>query len=365
MRILSRHVLREFLSPLACCLTGFVSIYVLFDLFGSLARMLDAKVSVPDAALYFCGYLAPFFHYLAPAALMLATLYTMWTMCRHSEIVAMRASGVSFLAIVKPLLVVAFLMAAFVAFVNEWFMPRYAQWAVQMKNERFDRAKIAKADNIVFRNPGKHRTWNVDRLLAADGSSLGGVRVTQDRPGGARLMTVTAERADCLDGEWWFTAPRVQHYDASGREMATPVPDLDALAFRCFDAFRERPADFMMQNRPWRFNSVRDRFRYIRTHPDLTAERRGDLVYDTWAQIVSPFACIVITLFAIPAGIASGRQSIFRGVLGALGMFFAFYGVTIACMAAAKAGLLPPVPCALLPDVLFLALGMRSFLKHR
>ena len=365
MRILSRHVLQEFLPPLFYCLSGFVSIYVLFDLFGSFARMMDAKISVADAALYFCGYLAPFFHYLVPAALMLATLYTMWTMCRHSEIVAMRASGVSFIAIAKPVLSVAMLMAVLVAFVNEWFVPRYAQWAVQMKNERFDRAKIAKADNIVFRNPRRHRTWNVDRLLTPDGSALGDVRVTQDRPGGARLMTVTAPRADCLDGEWWFTNPHVQHYDDSGREIATPVPELDSLSFRCFDDFRERPADFMMQNRPWRFNSTRDRFRYIRTHPDLTEKRRADLVYDVWAQIVSPLACLIITLFAIPAGIASGRQSVFRGVLGALGMFFAFYGLTIGCMALAKAGLCPPVPCALLPDVLFLVIGVCSFLKHR
>jgi len=365
MRILSRHVLQEFLPPLAYCLTGFVSIYVLFDLFGSFARMMDSKISVADAALYFCGYLAPFFHYLVPAALMLATLYTMWTMCRHSEIVAMRASGVSFLAIARPVVTVAFLMAALVAFVNEWFVPRYAQWAVQMKNERFNREKIAKADNIVYRNTRHHRTWNVDRLLASDGSSLGGVRVTLDRPGGARLATVTADRADCLDGEWWFSAPHVQHYDDAGREIATPTPELDSLPLRCFGEFRERPADFMMQNRPWRFNSTRDRFRYIRTHPDLTEKRRDDLAYDAWAQLVSPFACVIITLFAIPAGIASGRQSIFRGVLGALGMFFAFYGVTIGCMAVAKAGLCPPVPCAIFPDLLFLALGVRAFLKHR
>ena len=72
MGILSRYVFREFLSPLFYCLVGFVSIYVLFDLFGSFSRMLEAHLPVGDAALYFCGYLAPYFHYLAPAALMLA-----------------------------------------------------------------------------------------------------------------------------------------------------------------------------------------------------------------------------------------------------------------------------------------------------
>ena len=366
MRILTRYVLREFLIPFVYCLTGFLSIYVLFDLFGSFSRMMNAHISFGDAALYFCAYLAPYFHYIVPAALMLATLYTMWSFCRHSEIVAMRASGISFLAIVKPLLAVALVMAGAVAWVNESFVPRKAHWAAIMKTEQFDLAKMAHADNIVFRNAAASRTWNVNAMLDVEGAHLKDVRVMTDRPnGGARLHTITAERADYLDGEWWFTHPRVQHYDALGQEIATPTPELDAMSLRCFAEFDETPSDFIMQNRPWKFNSVKDRFRYLRTHPELTAEDRRDCTYDIWAQIMAPFACLIITLFAIPAGIASGRQSVFRGILGALGLYFAFYGFTIAMMVVAKNGWCPPVLAAVLPALLFLGLGVRSFLRQR
>ena len=84
MRILTRYILREFLVPFAYCLTGFLSIYVLFDLFGSFSRMLNAHISFGDLVLYFCAYLAPYFHYIVPAALMLATLYTMWQFCARA-----------------------------------------------------------------------------------------------------------------------------------------------------------------------------------------------------------------------------------------------------------------------------------------
>jgi lipopolysaccharide export LptBFGC system permease protein LptF len=80
---------------------------------------------------------------------------------------------------------------------------------------------------------------------------------------------------------------------------------------------------------------------------------------------MAPLACLVITLFAIPAGIATGRQSVFRGIVGALAMFFAFYGLTILCMALSRWGVLPPVVAAMLPDALFLAIGCRLFWKHR
>ena len=366
MRILTRYVLREFLIPFVYCLTGFVSIYVLFDLFGSFSRMMNAHISFGEAALYFCAYLAPYFHYIVPAALMLATLYTMWSFCRHSEIVAMRASGISFLTIVKPLLAVALAMAAGVAWVNESFVPQKAQWAAQMKTDQFDRERVDRADNVVFRNADASRTWNVNAMLDETGEHLKDVRVMVDRlNGGARLMTVTAPRADYLDGEWWFVQPKVQHFDADGQEVATPTPELDALPVRCFGEFGETPGDFMMQNRPWKFNSVRDRLRYLGTHPGLTAETRRDCLYDVWAQVMAPFACLIITLFAIPAGIASGRQSVFKGILGALGLYFSFYGLTIAMMVAAKNGWCPPVLAAVLPDVVFLGLGVRAFRRQR
>ena len=366
MRILTRYVLKEFLVPLVYCLTGFVAVYVLFDLFGSFSRMRSAQISAGDALVYFCGYLAPYFHYIVPAALMMATLYTMWCFCRHSEIVAMRASGISFLTIVKPLLGVALVLAFAVVWVNEVFVPAKAQWAAQMKTVQFDQEMFAKADNVVYRNADANRTWNVNSILDAKGARLKGVRVTVDRPdGGARLMNVTAERADYLDGEWWFFEPKVQHFDALGQEQATATPEVDAFKVRCFAEFDERPEDFMMQNRPWRFYSVRDRLRYLRTHPNLTAENRRDCLYDTWSQIMSPWACVIITLFAIPAGIASGRQSVFRGILGALGMYFAFYGLTIAMMVVAKNGWFPPVAAAVLPAVVFLAFGIRAFHKQR
>lgn len=365
MKIIQRHLLRELLVPLFYCLTGFVAIYVLFELFGSLPRMLEAGIGCAGIVRYLCGYLAPYFHYLAPAALLLATLYAMWTMCRHSEIVAMRASGISFLSISLPFLLVAVLMALFVTYVNESFVPLQAQRAAQMRAARFDPEKVVYADNVVYRNAARNRTWNIDSMIRDDGSALENVRVTIDRPGGARLMTVAAKRADYLDGEWWFTGARVQHFDVNGREIATPVPEADALPLRLFDSFDERPLDFLIQNRPWKFNSVASRLRFLKTHPELSELRHNDLLYDVWAQLMAPWACLVITLLAIPAGIASGRQSVTKGVLCALALYFSYYGVLIGGMVVAKNGWCPAIVAAVLPNVLFLAVGIRAFLKQR
>ena len=365
MRILTRYILKEYVIPLCYCLAGFISIYVLFELFGSFSRLAEADLPLLTVVEYFCAYLAPFFEWLAPAALMLSALYTMWSFCRHSELIAMRASGVSFLAIARPILAVAIILAGVVFAVNEWYVPRRAQWAKQMKSEKFDKEKMAKADNIVFRNVRDCRTWTVGEILSVDAEHLADVRVTVDRPGGARLLNITAPKVDYLDGEWWFSDVVVQHYDINGVEVATPTPVLDALKLRAFPEFSEKPMDFLAQNRDWSYNSIRDRLRYLKAHRNLPVESRRKYAYDTWAKVLSPLACIVITLFAIPAGVATGRQSVFKGILGALGLFFSFYGTVIGCMVCANEGWLNPVAAAVLPYVLFLVLGIRAFNKQR
>ena len=181
MKLLTRYVLREFCVPLFYCLTGFVSIYLLFELFGSFSRLSAARPGWGKACAYLAGYLAPYVMWMAPACLMLATLYTMWNFCRHSELVAMRANGIGFFTIVKPLLAVATLMALFVGWVNEVYVPRYGQWAKLYKAHRFKEEDMDKADDIVFHNAAKSRTWRVGLLVNEEASILEDVSVSVRR----------------------------------------------------------------------------------------------------------------------------------------------------------------------------------------
>ena len=358
MRILSRYIFREFLVPLGYCLVGFVAIYVLFELFGSFSRIMDAGIRFPVAARYFAGYLSPFFHYLAPAALMLATLYTMWNLSRHSEVTAMRASGISLSAIARPIVFASMLVAGLVAWVNESYMPRNAQWAVRLRAAKFDREEAFSAAGFSYSNSQGHRIWTVKGSRNDRCSAFSDVAVAVNRPSGEREMTITADNARYLDGEWWFFNPKVQHYSTDGRPVASPTPEVDALPLRAFPLFDEKPDDMAVQNGDIRYGSVKDKLRHLDKNRDLNAETRRDIKYDAWAQALSPLVCVLITLIAIPAGMASGRQSVFLGVVGALFLFFAYEAFIVGMMIMAKTALVPPIPAAILPHVAFFVLGV-------
>jgi lipopolysaccharide export LptBFGC system permease protein LptF len=56
---------------------------------------------------------------------------------------------------------------------------------------------------------------------------------------------------------------------------------------------------------------------------------------------------------------------VFKGIVGALLMFFAFYGLVIGCMVGSDVGWLPPIFAAILPHAVFLAIGGWLFYRQR
>jgi lipopolysaccharide export LptBFGC system permease protein LptF len=73
-----------------------------------------------------------------------------------------------------------------------------------------------------------------------------------------------------------------------------------------------------------------------------------------------------VTLFAIPAGIASGRQSVFKGILLAIGMFLSYYIVAaISMMIAVNGWLLPPHIAVAIPPLVYGGAAMYLFWRVR
>ena len=365
MRILTRYVLREFLVPLTYCLVGFLGIYVLFELFESFDRIMESKPPAGVVLKFFAGYISPYLEWLIPAALMLGTLYTMWNFCRHSEITAMRANGIGFLVIVRPLLAVAALMAVFVACNNEFYAPEASEHAKALKDSRFNGVKTAALTDLPFYNQQAGRVWRINKMSPDNPKLLEGVRLSFNRPDGSRQLDITCRKAEYLDGMWWVFYPQYQYFDELNNAIENPAPKLAGLVARAMPQLDEKPRDFLLMIKAWEFYNIRDMIHYLKTHTHLDATEVASKSYDIQARLAAPFSCLIITLFAIPAGVATGRQSVFKGVILALAMFFGFYTLSLCCMVLVKNALMPVLLGAWLPNLLFLSAGSILFYRQR
>ncbi len=370
MRILTKYVLREFLVPLNYCVLGLSMIFIVLDLFRQFDRILAARPPMTMLARYFAGYLAVYMQWLLPAALLMAGLYAMWQLARHAEITAMRASGIPFLTITAPMLWTGVVLALLSGANSEFFAPGASRVKDRILDNRFKPPPKEVLFDVPYHNYAARRAWRIARFEPqSDGYQMYNVRITTSRPSGVPESVMTVRRAEYLDGTWWFHQPSVTHYDDQGQPLTgiedpgmnrdlVPMPQLN-----------EAPRDFLLEVMQSEFEShnfsLRDMIRYVKARPRLPRIYKVAWRYDIYARLASPWACVVIVLLAVPAGVASGRQSVFMGVLMAISSFVAYFALTIFCMAMAKKDWISIGVGAWLPNLLFLLIGIVLFRRQK
>jgi len=367
MRILQKYVLREFLLPFCYCFATFYGLYVLSTFFGTFQKMHLANPSTGTIIHYFIAYMSPYVVWLLPASLMLAALYTMWRFCHHGEIVAMRANGLSYTTVVAPMLGVAVVMTLICAINQEFYAPQGCEFARRLENSNF-KPFPPDISEVSYNNYAEHRVWHITKMNRDNPHLLEGVRITMEYPNGKKQVDISCRAAEYLDGVWWLQYPQYRYFDENGNPTESPSNPLLSLNTRAMPQFTERPRDFSNERKSWEFFSLRDMLSYLRAHPYMPPKDRTSHLYDVHSRVAMPWACVVITLFAIPAGVATGRQSVFRGVLMAIGLFFFFYAATYACLFFCKRGALPTelvMLAAWLPNMVFLGAGITLFSRLR
>jgi lipopolysaccharide export LptBFGC system permease protein LptF len=266
---------------------------------------------------------------------------------------------------VAPMLAVATLLAVVCAVNSEFYAPRAAEQMKRIQRSQFKPLAPDIREALPYYNRIARRVWRIDRMNADNPSVLEGVRITFERPDGSRELDIRAKRAEYLDGMWWLFYPQYSYSDALNQPVPSPAPALANLPLRAMPQLTEKPVDFINESKDWMFFSVRDMLRYLKSHPGLGREEVMSKRYEIQYRLAAPWSCVVITLFAIPAGVATGRQSVFKGVLMAIALFFGFYAAVNGCMILAKREYLSPWLGAWLPNLTFLTAGLVMFFRQR
>lgn len=366
MKILDRYMLRSLLVPLVYCLAAFSMLFVIWDLFERLSKFIDAETPVVLVAFYYLALLLPAFEYLAPACLMLGTLYALWQLTRTNELMAMQASGVSLSRVLWPYLGVGLAFTIALGVIKETVGARAFVWTEKFREAKFQVGAPPLPGPLAYYDMRTHRLWLADKFLESEPGYLEGVKITQERPNGKRMYDVVAGRAEYLDGAWWLHSPSEQRYDEADNPVGglTPVSKLPNHVQERRD-LSERPVSLAIESRNWLFLSTREMIRYLREHPEISKESARQKRYDIHSRLAMPWACLVVTLFAIPTGAKTGRQSPLTGIFVAVGFFFGYYFLSQVGLMLGKSGALQPWLGAWLSNIVFLVSGLVMLLRMR
>jgi lipopolysaccharide export LptBFGC system permease protein LptF len=120
----------------------------------------------------------------------------------------------------------------------------------------------------------------------------------------------------------------------------------------------ERPSDFISSARSPEFLSSSALLRFLETHKFLPDSEKVRIKVDFHSRMAMPWACLIATLFAIPVGTKSSRQSVLTNIFSAIGYLFLFYATIQIGMILGKKQVLSPWLGAWFSNILFFVTGI-------
>lgn len=358
MKILTKYLLNSLIQPLIYLLFGFTLIFIINDLFDNFSDFLESGIPPMDILYYYGLTLPPVIVLVLPACLLLAVLYSLSRLTRHSEIVAMRAGGVSIYRIIIPFISIGLAATLLSAWLNEKIAPDAAYRANQfLEYEKQNRDESTFfADNIALKS-GSH-VWMVSRLDTRD-LSMYNVEFIQQQTENGGSVKYQAEKAQWLDGRWWFMGVTIQRYDEKGDLLGAP----EIVLQKEMRNLEESPQTFMTEIKDPRYLSSAEMRNYLETKKDISAETRARLQVDLHAHMAAPIFCLIVTIIGVPVGAHTGRRGALAGIMSALLLFFGYYILQLLAQALGKQEMIPAWVGGWLPVMVFG--GASPFLIYR
>jgi lipopolysaccharide export system permease protein len=355
MSVVARYVSTEFLRLFVFCMLGFLLIYVLVDLFDRLDGFLKYHASFGEVLRYLMFKVPLIVTQLVPVATLGAVLFTLGTMARHSELTAMRASGISTVQIAAPLFVIAVVLSLVILAWNETVVPyctersRYVE-VVEIRNKPLK--ALLSEDGIWFH--GRNGIYNIEHFDARTGT-LVGLTVYEFTPGFVLERLVEVPTAQWRDDHWVISSAVERTFDDHGAVVTRTLKPNELV-------LPERPQDFQIVEKDpeeLSFQRLRHHIRELSRKGIDTTESRVDL----HLKLALPLVPLVMVLVGVPLAARNPRRRPLATSI-AIGLIVGFsYWVLLALtISLGHGGAIPPAIAAWTANGVFSVLGAFFFL---
>ncbi len=361
-KLLYVYVLRNYLFVLACCICTFLTLFLVGALVDDLEDFLRYKAGLAKTLRYFL-YLQPdHFGYVLPISLLMATMYVVAGLCRHGEITAIRASGISILQFGLPLWTFAVAAAVIHGVVTEYAAPYCRQSAEQIYKSikdpyRKHRESEARA-YLAYRNRHDHRAWFFGNF-SREGPCRE-ISITQFRPDGTTAWELYADEAVYGDDGWVMKSAVRRWFDNDGY---LPVGDVENSEILPMPALGENPKTFvfLFSLRPMEQLSALKIRRILATQNDALSEStRATMESFLFFYACSPLACVIAVLLGVPLSITHERHASLANFVKGFAIMATYYLLQQACLIMGKSQVIPSYAVGFVPFVAALAVGIRE-----
>jgi lipopolysaccharide export system permease protein len=356
IRPLDRYVFSEFWRIFLTTALGFPILVSVIDLTDNLDKYLARDLTPGRIAISYVYWLPDSIFMVLPAAVLFATVFSIGTLTRHSEITAAKASGISFYRFIAPIF-----FGALIATIAGFVLGEIAPMTNKLREEALGSRKSSYANeryNFAYASEGG-RTYKITTLSQGT-QSMTGVQI--DRKGrwpDYPSYVLSAGGGVYRPDNGWTLSRGAIHIMTSDRGNLTF--SFDSL----YDKHLiERPIDLAVSPSAPTEMRFRELGRFI-----AAMERSGadvnQLRVERMLKITIPMTCLVILLFGAPLATSTQRGGAAYGIGISLATTIIFLIMIQMTKAIGSKGVIPPELAAWIPSLLFGTAGAILFTRVR
>ena len=357
-RILDEYVIRQFLWMFLLVQAGFVLLLLVSTLFELVGDILRNHIPLTTVGAYLVNLTPSMIYQIAPLAALIAALVTFGVLNRNSEIVAMKATGISLYRLVIPIVSIAMILAVSLFLFDQYYLPQ-----ANRKQEAL-RATIKGRPPQTFLHPeqkwifGHPRPGEPARIFYyqfydADKQEFANLSVFEFNAATFQLSRrIFAARAawDPAAGTWRFM--NGWERDIQGANVTSYRDFL----VTTFPEIHETPDYFTKEDleaQEMNFGQLDHYIRDLRQSGFDTMRLRVAL----WHKLAYPLVAVVMVVLAIPFALSMGRRGSLTGIAVAIAVALAYFIVDGLFGALGNVNYLPSALAAWSSDILFGLVG--------
>jgi LPS export ABC transporter permease LptG/LPS export ABC transporter permease LptF len=363
-RILDEYVVREFLNTFFLVLCGFVLLMLVFTFFEIMGDILRNHIPVSAVGAYLLNLAPSMIYQIAPLAVLIGVLVTFGVLNRNSEIVAMKATGISLYRLVIPILCIAAMLSISLFLFDDYFLPQANRKQEALHNlikGRPAQTVLHPEKNWIFGQPrpGESARIFYYQYFDRDRDEFVNLSVFEfDATTFALSRRIFAARA-----VWEPTTSSWAFLKGWQREIkGANVADYHEFAEASFPEIHEDPGYFVkekLQSQEMNFGQLDSYIGDLRQSGFDTMRLRVEL----WHKLAYPLVAIVMAMLAIPFALSMGRRGSLTGIAVAIGVALVYYVVDNFFGALGNVNYLPAAMAAWSSDILFGLVGFYLLLR--
>ena len=347
---LDRYIAAEFSKIFVTTALGFPLLVIVIDLTDRLGKYLNRHLTPGQITLAYVYWFPESIYMVLPAAVLFATVFTIGSLTRHSELTAAKASGISFYRLLLPIfggaaivMMFNFALGELVPITDIRRNELLEEGRYKPGNERYNFAYSAPHGRVY-----KIAALNVERRLI-DNIEVERRGRGPDYP--TYLLAARSANFDTTHKSWTLKGGELHILPDSTRNVAIAFDSVrDA-------QFTEAPIDLTSAPRSPEQMGFRELRRFTRSLERSGADA-NEIKVELSLKIAIPVACVIIVFFGAPLATSTQRGGTAFGIGISLATTIVYLMLIQLTKAIGEGGAIPPYLAAWIPNVIFGVIGV-------